>query len=133
MLLIKKNHHYLKKIVNIGMSIIIGYIFWTTFSSLQTITINTQVPLCFYNIPPQYTIKAPETITVTLKGNKMTLLQHCNTNELSCHIDIRELSEGINYPIINADKLFLPDTIKLVNYTKKPVSIILFKKTEETY
>ena len=108
-------------------SLILGYTVWSIFSGMQTITQELTVPLCCYQIPTTIDFDAPETVNITLSGkkNQMTSI---NTQDLAIHIDARDLPLG-NSPIaITAERLFLPESIKLVHYSPAPLMITTTKK-----
>lgn len=108
-------------------SFILGYALWSTFSSMQTITQELTVPLCCYQIPTSIDFDAPETITITLSGKKNQLAT-LNTQELAVHIDAHDLPIGNNPISVTAEKLFLPESIKLVHYSPAPLMITTREK-----
>jgi len=75
------------------VSLIIGYGFWFTFSQSHTIAINVDVPLCFHSTSKQYTVSAPEYITVNLAGRRSDLL-NIDLENLALHVDAAELMVG---------------------------------------
>jgi len=103
-------------------SLILGYTAWSIFSGMQTITQEMTVPLCCYQVPKTIDFNAPETISIILSGKKNQLAS-INTQELAIHIDAHDLSLGNNPIAITAEKLFLPESIKLVHYSPAPVII----------
>lgn len=112
-------------------SLILGYTFWYIFSHGQTITIEHTIPLCFYNIPKEGTLKSPETINVHLQG-KRNLLSGLNMKKLAVHVDAQTLHAGNNQVVISAKKnLFLPEHIKLIHYTPAQLEAVLHLNTQE--
>lgn len=95
-------------------SCILGYAFWTILSQSHIKTIEVEVPVCFYG-NSSYTYCAPATLHVTLAG-KRTDLRCINPNTLAVHVDAQELKVGTHKLHVDNTTLFLPDTIKLVNY-----------------
>ncbi len=108
-------------------SFILGYAVWSIFSGIQTITQELTVPLCFYQIPTTIDFDAPETVNITLSGKKSQLTS-IKMQDFAIHIDARNLPLG-NSPIaITAERLFLPESIKLVHYSPAPIMITTTKK-----
>jgi len=103
-------------------SFILGYTLWSTFSSMQTITQELTVPLCCYQMPATIDFDAPETINITLSGKKNQLAS-INAQNLAVHIDAGDLPLGNNPIAVTAEKLFLPESIKLVHYSPAPLMI----------
>lgn len=121
-----------KKILNNNaplkvFSLVLGYMVWSIFSSGNTTTIQKEVPLCFYNIPENYLINAPETIHITLAGTRAHLYS-LNIQALAIHLDARTMQQGSNPIHLTKDTLFLPDSLKLVHYTPSPCIVEITKK-----
>lgn len=108
-------------------SVIIGFCFWFILSDFRPIEIAYTVPISFYN-DEQYTIEAPETITVQLKGYK-TDLYAADLTSLTAMIDLKQLHEGTNHIILTEENLFLPSEIKLVHYS--PLNIVVMVKNKK--
>lgn len=103
-------------------SLILGYAFWCLLGSIQPITTQIAVPLCFYNTHDNKQLDAPEIVTVTLAG-KRSHLRALDRNKLAIHIDAQDIETGTNPVAITSDTLFLPDTIKLVHYKPAPIVV----------
>lgn len=103
-------------------SLILGYTFWSIVSGMHTITQEFVVPLCCYNVPETVDFYAPETMHITLSGKK-NQLNALNYQDLAIHIDAHNVIVGNNPIIITAERLFLPESIKLVHYSPAPVII----------
>lgn len=108
-------------------SFILGYTLWSIFSGMHTITQEITVPLCCYQLPATRDFNAPETVTIMISGkkNQLTAINH---QDLAVHIDARDLSLGNNPITITAERLFLPESIKLVHYSPAPIMITTMKK-----
>lgn len=104
------------------LSFILGYTLWSICSGIQTITQEMTVPLCCYQVPATIEFDAPETINITLAGKKNQLAS-INTQDLAIHIDASDLRLGNNPIAITSEKLFLPESIKLVHCSSAPVII----------
>lgn len=120
-------YHIIKKALttNIALkivSIMLGYALWNTVSQQQTVTVSHDVPLYFYNMPQSYHINAPETVTIALEGKKK-YLKLLAPEQLAIHINGQELHIGEQPLIMNEKKLFLPEIIKLVNYSPTVITI----------
>lgn len=97
------------------VSLMLGYTLWHILAHGQTKSVSLEVPLCFHSVPIGSTIEAPETVTVCLTGKRMHLYT-LNKQRLAVHVNAQQLSEGPQSIIIDANSLFLPDSIKLVHY-----------------
>lgn len=104
------------------ISLILGYTLWHIFANSHTKSIDIQVPLCFYSVPENHTIKAPDTVTVCLTG-KRTQLYALNKKSLAVHINAQNLTPGTVPIAITSESLFLPNTIKLVHYIPSNVQV----------
>ncbi len=103
-------------------SSIFGFLMWCMLGHHHTITRVLLVPVCFYNINNKYTITAPETISITLAG-KRTDIYWFDTSLVCIHIDAQPLKKGHTMIPITADKLFLPETLKLVDYSPSALAV----------
>lgn len=110
------------------VSLLLGYSFWFIFGHAQIITSNITVPLCFYGVDESFTIQAPETVHIELSG-KRSIMQAMDMQSIAVHIDARELVDGIQPIEISSERLFLPESIKLVHYS--PAQIVVNVKHEE--
>lgn len=79
------------------------------------------VPVCFYNMPENCSVKAPDAINVTLTG-KRAYLRSLDTQTLAIHIDAQTLTKGMNAIDLTCQHLLLPPEINLVKY--KPMHLI---------
>jgi hypothetical protein len=103
-------------------SLLAGTLLWYIISSSHVISMNYTVPLCFYGNTEHITITAPETITITLAG-KRSDLRALQLNELALHINADELGWGEQPLEPTTQKLFLPSSIKLVQWKPTNLSI----------
>ena len=101
---------------------IIGYALWATVSRHQQAQLSYTIPLCFYNVPPEWRINAPETIKVTLSA-KRQFLGALRSDTLAIHINGHELCAGTQPIAIDSAQLFLPEPIKLLHYSPSPLLI----------
>ena len=109
---IRKNQHStLLKVV----ALVIGYSFWHIFGGSHTAAVTVSVPLCFYNIPTETQLNAPESISVKLTG-KRTDLRALDHTHLALHINATNLKKGKNLLHLSKEELLLPQTIQLVQY-----------------
>ena len=106
------------------IALLSGYILWRVISNYHITSMTFMVPLSFYNIAT-YKIRAPETVSVTLKGHKKSFIQLAET--LAIHINIAMLHEGDNEIRVSNQNLFLPDEIKLVKWSPHYFTITLTK------
>ncbi len=108
------------------ISLLLGYTFWYIFGSSHISTAWITIPLCFYNVPKQNSIKAPESLSVKIAG-KRTELRSLDIQELAIHIDAAHLREGKNILAITPDTIFLPDSIKVIHYSPSNPMVELIK------
>ncbi len=95
---------------------IFGYTVWYIFGQSHMSSAWITVPLCFYNIPAQTTIKGPETIAVKIVG-KRSALRNLALDMLAIHINAEQLVPGPNNISLTSESIFLPESIKLVHYS----------------
>lgn len=97
------------------ISLAFGVLFWALFGTGNKTSITLDVPVCFYGSEHTNGIDAPEAVRVTLVGSRSDL---CNLdiNNLALHINTKHLKQGDNLVTPDAKKLFLPKTIKLVEW-----------------
>jgi hypothetical protein len=107
------------------IALIAGYILWRVISNYHMTTMTFLAPLSFYN-RTSYHIAAPEAVTVKLTGHKKAFIQLAET--LALHINVATLQEGDNQIRVNNENLFLPDGIKLVDWSPHYFTITLTKK-----
>jgi hypothetical protein len=74
------------------------------------------VPVCFDDAPENLLIESPEVVKIQVSGKRADL-RNLNLNNLAFHIDAQKLSVGNNRLAITAEKLFLPESINLLNYS----------------
>lgn len=104
------------------VSLILGFMFWVMVSQSHFTEIWLTVPLCFDSEQTTQIINAPETIRIGLAGKRSDLFS-IDTDTLAVHFKAQQLSLGNNTITIDAKNLFLPDTIKLINYNPSPITI----------
>ena len=109
------------------ISLMLGYAFWCMLSQSHTAQLHVSVPLTFYNVPETLAIHAPEEIPVTIVGKRVDLW-HIDRKTLAIHVDLAGKQAGIHPLQLTAAHLFLPDTIKLVDYTPCNLSVQLNSK-----
>lgn len=114
------------------VSLFMGYTFWYVMGHAQTITTELTVPLCFYGASEKMTISAPDTVHIALNG-KRTIMHTLDLSNLAIHVDARELVNGTQPIEISQERLFLPESIKLVHYTPAQICVTLTpQQIEET-
>lgn len=110
---LKKNHrNRLLKVI----ALLIGYTFWYIFGGSHAAVAELSVPLCFYHVPADTHINAPESISVKLAG-KRSDIRAVEHEHLAVHIDASRLQKGKNLLTITKQELLLPNSIKLVQYS----------------
>jgi len=111
------------------VSCFLGYAIWLTIGQSHSTSMQISVPLCFYAMPENYAVNAPETLTLELRGKRADL-RNIDTQALALHIQGQDLQEGPNQIPISTASLFLPDDVKLVNYFPSN-SCITIRNTDE--
>lgn len=109
---------------------LLGYTFWYVFGQSHTSTAWITLPLCFYNVPKQTMIKGPETMALKIIG-KRSDLRLLDIDTLAIHINAEELTHGKNLVTITEKSIFLPESIKLVDYSLSNPTIELISTAEE--
>lgn len=110
-------------------ALIIGIGFWGVISPLHEDVKTVTVPLCFYSSQPivegtsTLPIGTPETVQVTLKG-KRSELRTIDWQNLAAHIDTERIDSSGKISLSN-EELFLPKSVKVVNY--KPLNLSIHK------
>lgn len=101
---------------------VIAFTGWSILHETSHITITATVPVCFFTVPEQTQIKAPEVVHVTLSGTP-AVLRSVDLSALAIHIDGAELHPGLNQIAFNESNLLLPPHVNLVHYTTIPVYV----------
>lgn len=109
------------------ISLTLGYAFWCMLSQTHTASLQLTVPLTFYNVPQALAVQAPETVHITLVG-KRSDLWHIDQKTLALHIDMAGKQAGEHPVQLTVAHAFLPETIKLVDYTPCNLSVHLTAK-----
>ena len=109
-------------------SLLLGAFFWYVWSGIYPLTRNVSVPLSFYNIPDGAVVTSPEELTVQLRGTRQAFLA-LDAETLAMYIDAHRFAEGPNNVTVGADSLFLPESVRLVDYT--PSNIVALMGHEE--
>ena len=109
------------------ISLFLGYTFWYICGNFHTTTAWITIPLCFYNVPIENSIKAPEFLSVKITG-KRTELRSLDVKELAVHINAELLREGKNFLSITPETFFLPESIKLVHYSPSNPTVEVIRK-----
>ncbi len=104
------------------LALIFGINLWYIFSQSRVDTMSIDIPIYFYDSDKLLNIEAPETIHVTLVGQRSDLAS-LDIEHLGAHLDASKLNEKSSKLSIETQHLFLPATIKLVHYSPAPVPV----------
>lgn len=104
------------------ISLILGYSFWYIIGHGSIINIWLTIPLSFYEIPDNITLRAPEMVSINITGKRSDLYS-LDKEKLAVHINAHGLSLGYNNVSITTETLLLPDNIKLIDY--RPSNILV--------
>lgn len=100
-------------------SLISGFFVWQLINQSRPIDVSVAVPLCFYQVPADRCVQAPEKVTVTLRALRHELA--CiDFSVLALHVDACTVRN--ERPLkLKASHLFLPPGVKLVHYEPAPL------------
>jgi len=107
------------------LSFIFGFLLWALFIVAHVEYHDIVIPLSFYGSKKSETIDSPHFVVASLVGKRIdcNILQKKN---LTVHIDASRLEKGENRVNLYEQQLFLPESLKLLNYT--PSSILVYKR-----
>jgi len=111
-------------------SLVMGAMFWYLWSGIYPITRDVTVPLTFYNVPEGMVVACQDELAVQLRATRPAFLA-LDAEQLIVHVDAHRFVEGPNGLTIGADSLFLPDNIRLVDYT--PSNVVAFMGAERVH
>ena len=103
-------------------ALLIGYSLWFYLGQYFTSSQWVQVPLCFYSIPAQMSIKAPETVWIELTGKRIDI-RHLDLRTLALHVNAQAFKPGKQNYTINYTDLFLPSCVRVS--TSRPNTIAI--------
>jgi len=103
-------------------SIFIGYMLWAFIAQFQSTTNMQTIPLCFYQSDEQRTIIAPDSVIISISGQRKDIYNF-NASESAMHIDLSAYENGSHRIQLTKENLFLPDTLKLIHLVPAHISI----------
>lgn len=109
-------------------SFIIGYLFWFILAQDKITSLQTSVPLCFYNTHDTIIEKAPEEIYIVLQA-KRSIFATLDMDQLSAHVDAQLLYQGSQVLKLSHEHLLLPSNVQLQGI--KPSNITVIAKKNE--
>jgi hypothetical protein len=113
----------MKKFLIKIISLVLGFSIWYLYKQTSYEHINLDIPVYFYNNEdPHRTIRAPETVHVTLAGTRKNLGQ-LDKEHLAIHLDASRFFKPMCYTTLDSQNFFLPTTIKLVCYNPAPIPV----------
>jgi len=118
-------HHNFTRIT----SCIIGYALWAFIAQYQHMTVEQNVPICFYQQQPHLSIDSPDTIKLVIAGRRSTLY-HFDTDNRAIHLDASQFKVGEHEIKLSRDNLFLPENINLLYLKPSYITINATKKDE---
>lgn len=105
---------------------VIGYSLWAFIVQYQTLTVNKQIPLCFYQTDAKQQISAPDHVKVMISGKRKDLY-HYNPENSALHLDASGYKVGSHQVQLTAENLFLPDSLKLVQLIPSDIALEVTK------
>ncbi len=109
-------------------SLAFGLLFWATWGGQKPMTITYQVPVCGFGTNAEVLSDLPDTLAVTLHGNRNELYQ-IDFSKLAWHIDADKLAAGQNHLEPTAESLLLPSTIKVLHWSPAPLVISILDRS----
>lgn len=110
-------------------SLYFGYMLWSAISSFSGTTMSIDIPLCFYNVPQNIMLSAPESINVEIQGKKNKLV-YIHKKTIAAHIDAQSFQSGPYAIKIENDNLHLPADIKVSRCSPHNIVVYAQKKSE---
>jgi hypothetical protein len=111
------------KLIAIG----IGYTVWSLLGAVHYTTQSFTVPLCFYNVPDNISIQAPEEISVQIAGYRNEL-HTLRSQDIAAHYDAQTLHRGTYTYRFGQENFFLPSTVSVVHCTPSTCEICCKKE-----
>lgn len=111
-------------------SLTFGLLFWATWGGHQPTSITFQVPVCSYGNQAELLADLPDTLAITLQGNRNELYQ-IDFSKLAWHIDADRLAQGPNHLEPSSEDLLLPSTVKVLHWSPAPLVISLLERKAE--
>lgn len=109
------------------ISLLLGYSFWYIASYNHLMSLQLTTPLCFSELPKNYTFDAPEKIIITLTAKRSDLYA-LERETLAAHININKLLPGKHGIVLTEQHLFLPKNIALTQYKPANLCITISEK-----
>ena len=106
-------------------ALLCGYALWHTTSKYQKITLTKDIPICFYNVPTDIKLDAPETISVTYQGTRENVF--LTVFDSAVHVDAQNMHEGDHYQNITREQIFLPESVRLLDYIPTQIAFSVTK------
>ncbi len=110
-------------------ALLCGYALWHTTSKYQKITLTKDVPLCFYNVPADIRLEAPEMISVTYQGTRENIF--VTAFDSAIHVDAQNMHEGHYTQAIAREQIFLPESVRLLHYVPTEIALSVTKLVPE--
>jgi hypothetical protein len=107
------------KILRSFFAVVAAILWWGAYESYRVIERAYTIPCCVYYQDSEkhaHLDEAPEMIQVQLRGTRRAL-RTLDTESLAAHIDGILLEKGKQQLLITEENLFLPPTIKLINWS----------------
>lgn len=112
------------------VSLMLGFFLWHILSTNKQITQRVTVPICVENKVDAVDITTPNEVVVTLAGPR-AYMRTMDYENIALHLDAHELHEGNNFIAITAEKLFLPPSVKLINYDPLVIQTFVTKNNSK--
>lgn len=109
------------------MAIAMGFSLWSWMNIDSRLQVPYEMPICFYEIADDCALKSPERITVCLHGSRRALSDVFEQHP-ALHINAESLKEGINDLFVAEQKIFLPDSVKLLHCSSQKIQVVKEKK-----
>jgi hypothetical protein len=106
-------------------SVILGYSFWVIMAQNQKINTILNIPVCFYDLKENISIKAPHTNCISIVGNRSDLKNMHKPEFASIHINASGFDKAGDYMIAlkDSDIIMQDSKVKLLNYYSENILV----------
>ncbi len=106
-------------------SCLAGFFIWHFLQESHCVEQIISVPLCFDHVTQNRTIRAPETLDVTIRATRSMIRQ--SKQHGTAVIDVASLADGTHHMVPELHTILLPTAVKVVNYN--PITVTLSAAT----
>lgn len=104
------------------MAVVLSCSWWLHMNYNKEIACHVHVPVLFEHVPTEASVCAPETVRLTLKGTR-SHLYGLDQEQLAVHVDCKDLKQGPQELAVTRQKIFLPESVTVLDYTPCSITI----------